>query len=168
MEWYFVKPLESVELIDEFEEFVGYKFPVSFRNCVIKNNGGSPEPNVFDTESSEEIGLEHLLSFNKKDDCNIWDMVELYSQNIEILRKNEDYDFLDAYINIAENYIIFADAAFGNLIAFYRADDSVVFIDHETQETEKIADSFDEFINGLYDVEGLDEWFESIEAENNS
>ena len=87
MEWYFVEPLESVELIDEFEEFVGYKFPVSFRNCVKENNGGSPEPNVFDTESSEEIGLEHLLSFNKKDDCNIWDMVELYSQNIEIWRK---------------------------------------------------------------------------------
>ena len=151
MEWYFVKPLESVELIDEFEEFVGYKFPVSFRNCVKENTGGSPEPNAFDTEFSKERELENFRSFNKNNRCNMWDMVEIYSQNIEILKKNEDYDFLDAYINIAENYVIFADAAFGNLIAFDRADDSVVFIDHETQETEKIADSFDEFINGLYD-----------------
>ena len=63
MVWYFVKPLESVELIDEFEEFVGYKFPVSFRICVKVNNGGSPEPNAVDTEFSKERELEIFRSF---------------------------------------------------------------------------------------------------------
>ncbi len=53
--------------------------------------------------------------------------------------------------NIMDNYVIFAEDSGGNQIAFNKTDDSVVYIDHENLEVEHIADSFDEFLDCLYD-----------------
>ena len=48
-----------------------------------------------------------------------------------------------------ENYIAFAADPFGNLICFDKADDSIVFIDHETLSIESVSASFTELVDSL-------------------
>lgn len=152
MKWEDVEPLESKKLIDEFEKLCDYTFPKSFRKCVKRNNGGTPEKDTFDTETTEERMIGFLLSFNKDDSVpNMWDVVETYQTNIALAEKDGAWDEAEEYRNILNKYVIFADTPFGDDIAFDRTDDSIVYIDHETFEVEKIADSFDEFLDCLYD-----------------
>lgn len=47
------------------------------------------------------------------------------------------------------NYIAFAKNQFGNLICFDKANDKIVFIDHETLNLENVSDGFTEFIDSL-------------------
>ena len=43
--------------------------------------------------------------------------------------------------------------SFGDHICFDTTNNHIVFIDHETLETEELADTFSEFINSLYEYE---------------
>ena len=151
MKWYYVKQLQSKKLIDEFENLREYKFPNSFKECVILNNGGHPEFEAFDTEKTEERCISYFLSFNKDDNSTVWKSVEAYKSNIEVAEQGEDYNEATALTNLFNRYVIFAYTPFGDDIAFDKTDDSVVFIDHETLNVEKITNSFEEFLNCLYD-----------------
>lgn len=151
LEWDFVRSLEDENLIDEFEKAVKYKFPVSFRKCVVMNNGGYPSKEIFDTDVAEERCIGYLLSFNHNDRCSVWNALEAYESNIKVAEQYKDLEELKMLQNIMDNYVIFADDPGGNEIAFDKTDNSVVYIDHETLEVEHIADSFDEFLDCLYD-----------------
>ena len=52
-----------------------------------------------------------------------------------------------------DNYVVFANEPFGNIICFDKTNDHIVFIDHETLSIEYVADSFSEFIAGLKEIE---------------
>lgn len=94
----------------------------------------------------------YLLSFNKNDsEFTIWEAVVAYDGHIQVAKECGDLEDINAYETIFNRYVIFADTPFGNEIAFGRTDDSVVFIDHETLDVEKVADSFDEFLDCLYE-----------------
>lgn len=151
LKWKYIEPLESEELIDEFEKMRGYKFSDSFRKCIISNNGGHPELEAFDTAATEERCISYLLSFNKRGDATIWDSVEAYESNINAAKQYGDLDEANALKYIFNRYVVFADTPFGDDIAFDKTDDSVVYINHETLEVEKIADNFDAFLDCLYD-----------------
>lgn len=152
LEWDFVEPLESENLIDEFEQLRGYKFPISFRNCVKINNSGYPSKNIFDTEIESERCIDSLFSFNHTgDDMTVWDVVEAYESNINVAKQLGDLEEATMLTNLFNRYVVFADTPFGDDIAFDKTDDSVVYIDHETLKVEKIADSFDAFLDCLYD-----------------
>lgn len=135
--------LESIDLIDEFEEHIGYKFSDSFRKWVIKNNGKRPDcVCIFDTDVDERV-LDSLFSFNKDDDCSIWEMNEW-----------DDYDDPEdedeqARTDFMRNYVIIGDSAFGDYICFDKADGKVVYVDHETDDVEHIGKDFDEFLSKL-------------------
>ena len=158
MKWSLVEPLESESLIDEFEQLCGYKFPESFRECVIKNNGGRPEKRVFDIETEEELLLNTLLSFNKKIEClTIWETLEACKIHLSDAKMNEDIEWIKECETILERYVLFADTPFGDKIAFDKTDDSVVYICHDgVAGFEKIADSFEEFLDCLYEDEDDD------------
>lgn len=153
MKWEEIRPLESEDLIDEYEQLRGYKFPLSFRECVIKNNGGYPEFDGFDTETTEERMLGFFLSFNKNEESSstVWFSVEAYESNINVAKQLGDLEEATALEEIFNRYVVFADTPFGDDIAFDKTNDSVVYIDHETLEIEHIANSFDEFLDCLYD-----------------
>lgn len=151
LEWDFVISLDSENLIDEFEKTVEYKFPISFRKCVIMNNGGYPSKEIFDTEVADERCIEYLLSFNHNDSWSIWKVLEAYKSNIKVAEQYNDLEELKMLQNIMDNYVIFAEDPGGNEVAFKKTNDSVVYIDHETLEIEHIANSFDEFLDCLYD-----------------
>lgn len=179
MEWekcYEDDPLETESLIDEFEELTRYKFPISFRECVKKHNGGKPVYDAFNTEKSAKP-FNFLFSFNKREnECTMWDVWKSGKILLEDAIHGGDEDEIRVAQEIVERYIAFADSSFGDHIAFDRQDDSIVYIDHETLKVEYVAESFDEFIEAcLYnflnvfvtispdDAAALDKYFEPMQ-----
>lgn len=133
MEWKYVKELQSVDLIDDYECFVKYVFCDSFRKCVIANNGGRPSKRVFDTDKAKERELKSFLSFNRKDRETVWKIYEWSKEEL------------------TNKYIPFGIDNFGNLICFDAKNDKIVFVNHEDMSIETIADSFDNFMSCLYE-----------------
>lgn len=133
MEWKYVKPIKSEDLINDFECAVKYCFPDDFRKCVLLYNGGRPINRSFDTEKTKERELKSFLSFNKEDRETVW----------KIMDWNKD--------ELGNRFIAFAIDNFGNLICFDANNDSIVFLNHENLETELIAKTFSEFIDKLYE-----------------
>ena len=132
MNWKYVKPLTTEKHIDDFECMVRYAFPDDFRKCVKEHNGGFPEFCCFDTERAKERALKSFLSFNKDDRETVW---KLYEWSKEML---------------GDRYVPFALDNFGNLICFDADNDHIVFLDHETAQAERIADTFGSFMDSLY------------------
>lgn len=130
MDWKYVKPIPSVEIINEFERNFKYKFPDDYKECAIKYNGGRPKLKVFDTTTTKEREFKLLLSFNRDDLETIWNV-------------NKDFK---------ESYIAFATDSSGNLICFNKSDNTIIFVEHETGSVEKISDDFTAFINSLYNI----------------
>lgn len=141
MEWLFIKPLNSEELISEYEEKVCYRFPKDFKDCVKQNNSANPGLEVFISwygKRKKKRVLNNLFSFNKEDRSTIWHYNDWNGKQREW---NEDGRMV--------KYVAFAKDPFGNLICFDKTNDSIVWIDHETLNIEFVADSFTEFINSL-------------------
>lgn len=139
MNWERIKLLSSEQLISEFENEVGYAFPVEFREVAINNNGASPELKEFSSKQkshSVQRVFDRLLSFNKDDRMNIWRTNQIIHT---VWAKNGELD----------RYIVFATDPFGNKICFDKMDNRIVFIDHETLSIEPVANSFSEFIKSL-------------------
>ena len=138
MNWRAITPLVDGDEIEEFENSINYQFPKSFKEFIPLHNGGKPSHKVFKTKTSREKVFNNLLSFNKNDLDNIW---EINDWNASMSDWNKDGSM--------NNYVAFAQDAFGNLICFDKTNDHIVFIDHETLSIEPVADSFSEFIAGL-------------------
>jgi hypothetical protein len=134
MDWKYVKPLESEDLISEFENSQEIDFPESYKELVKQYNGGRPVKDVFDTDVTKERTIKSLLSFNKEDRETVWKIAEW----------NKD--------ELKNRFVAFGIDNFGNLICFKTSDLSVVFLDIETLSEEKIADSFSEFLEKLYSI----------------
>lgn len=133
MEWKYIKPLVSSEYIKEFEDLVKYSFSEEFKNCILSNNGGRPSKKMFDTDFQKERTLKSFLSFNKEDKETVW---KIYDWN-----KKE----------LSDKYVAFAIDNFGNLICFDISSEKVIFLNHENNNVEQIANNFVEFMAGLYE-----------------
>lgn len=133
MNWKYVKPLESSNLISEYEKIVGYSFCDSFKRCVASNNGGRPEKRAFDTNKHNGREIKSFLSFNRDDKETVWKILEW--------NKTE----------LAQKYVPFGIDNFGNLICFDSENDTIVFVNHEDLTVENIAENFESFIKKLYD-----------------
>ena len=133
MEWKYVKPLVSSDLIEKYETMVHYQLCASYKQCVLEYNGGRPKNRAFDTDKTAERELKTFLSFNPDDIENVWDVCQWNKEEL------------------SDKYIPFAIDGFGNLICFDRHSNMVIFLNHETLATEHIANGFDEFMNCLYD-----------------
>ena len=146
MNWEFLKPYDIMELesessIEEFEKEIGYTFPGDFKDFVRHCNGASFEKECFDVDI-EEIGTTDFrpYSFNRTDSISIW-RLSGFDETDEDLKE------------IAKKYINIADTSFGDLICYNVTDNHLYFIDHETLEIVKLADSFTEFSHMLYEDE---------------
>lgn len=131
MEWKYVKPLESIKLIEDFECMTKYVFGDSFKKCVLNYNGGKPTLEIFDTETSKERAIKALLSFNHKDRETVWKIFEWNKEDL------------------VNQYIPFGIDNFGNLICFDANNDHIVFLNHEDKHIEFVASNFDDFLNLL-------------------
>lgn len=141
MKWNWTKPLESEDLIEEYESKVDYIFPDDFKAVIKENNGARPELKQFKSKLGRRKNtrvFDFLLSFNKNDKWTIWN---LNDWNGDMRDWNENGKM--------ENFVAFAGDPFGDLICFDKTNDHIVFIDHETLSIEPVADSFSGFVASL-------------------
>lgn len=126
-EWRYIKPLAADSLIPEAEEKLGYNFVESYIDFVKKYNGSRPPVSIFSTSTSQERTIKSFLSFNPTDVENI----------IKLNR---------GVTEISTRLVAFAIDNFGNYICFNKENDTVVFLDFETGETELIDNTFSDFL----------------------
>lgn len=131
--WKYEKPTSRTN-ITRFEKSYQIIFPDSFISLCLMHNGGKPEKrfcySYHDDKKIERI-IRKFLSFNEEDRENIWS----YSFN---------------HLSDGHSEIPFAIDVFGNLFCFDK-NFKIVFYNHESDNYESVADSFDEFMNSLYD-----------------
>lgn len=126
-EWRYIKPLAAESLIPDAEEKLGYNFVDSYVDFVKKYNGSRPPVSTFSTNTSQERTIKSFLSFNATDVENI-------------LKLNR------GVAEISAKLVAFAIDNFGNYICFDKQNDTVVFLDFETGETELIDNTFSDFL----------------------
>ncbi len=131
------------EKIKKVEEIFNITFPEDFIDVVRNNNEGSPRPNCFDINGSEET-FNNLITFDL----------------------NSRYSILNVYngikIRLVDRIFPFARDPFGNYLCFdYRNGDNptIVFWLHETAlidknaAIKKVSDTFTELLNSLHEYE---------------
>lgn len=129
--WKYVKPLGTEQAIEQFESSYNVKLPLDLVAVFKQYNGGRPDKKGFNTSVKKERVLKTLLSFNEGD-------LETIYKAYDVLKPEDD------------KLIPFASDPAGNYICYQVTDESIVFWEHETNTKEKIADSFTEFLHGLY------------------
>jgi hypothetical protein len=118
--------------IKETESELNVKFPIEFKNRMIKSNGGELSP--------EEFGFELYPFFDKSDRKRI----SRTCNHIGLETKNaREWD------GFPKNGIAIASDGFGNQIILIHNGNGILkneiyFWDHETREVEKIANSINE------------------------
>ena len=127
--WKYVKNLQDIKAIDNFEKEHSVSFPQDLKACIIKNNGGRPSKSILDTATEKGHVFKVLLSFNKEDRETIFTIYE-------VLQK-EDSSLLPFASDPAGNFLCIKDG-------------KVVLYLHETGGVEKVANSFSELIEKLY------------------
>ncbi|CAM4168887.1 SMI1/KNR4 family protein [Bacillus paramycoides] len=141
--WIMSKPLRDEKEVSRFENMLGIVLPEDYKVCVDYNNAGRPRPNVFDTAHRKELVAKALLSFDQSHVENIWTTYENLKNQLPKL------------------IVPFMSDQFGNYICFdYRTSNeiTVVLWDHElshqniTEGIIYIANSFSEFVEGLYEL----------------
>ena len=148
--WSDVQPLEDPHLIDEYEEFVGFRFPEDFRACALENNGGMPSlkedgPSVgVMADCGEGLDFCCLLNFNKREDF----------EDNTIWWSLEEIDYPS---RIAERYVHFAEDSFGNFYCFDKRDSSIVLLEHEDGSVTRVAKTFTDMLNAFYDEDDYDD-----------
>ncbi len=130
MEWKFVESTTK-ENIEKVEKELGYNFPDDFKECVLKNNHGTPENITFYLFDGTQKVFGSLLSFNETDDDYIMDF-------------NKTTD------NV--NFIAIALDPFGNKIAYEKTTNEIIYINHETNEISIIAKNWKSFEESLSDL----------------
>ena len=108
--------------------------PKEYRSFLLKNNGGRSEPNIFITE--DETFESDVQFFH-----GIIDGVYGLIHNLDLIKERR-----------IENKISIGNDSFGNFILLDLGNEIVYFLDHETNEQYKIANSFEDFLKGLYNI----------------
>ena len=130
--WGFVEPLQDPSLIRAYERQEWVRFPKEFKELVASVNGAYPSREEFITEQGTVTDLKCLLSFNRDSSNSIWVM--------------PDYDNK----KLRKQYSVFAEDSNGNYICFQKNNLNIVWIDHETENVEKVAPDFGSFLNMLF------------------
>lgn len=115
----------NLNLIREAERTYNIKLPEDYKETILQNNNARPSLYVFDTESSKEHVFKLLLSLKRSDLENIYNT------------------------RVDANLYPFGSDPFGNVLCFDKFG-VVWYWLHETETKEKVANSFTEFINNLY------------------
>ncbi|MGG7153456.1 SMI1/KNR4 family protein [Clostridium neonatale] len=129
--WKYVKPLTDCNAVEKVEKLYNIKIPADLKNCIKEYNGGRPDLEAFNTGKSNERVFKTLLSYNKQDIENIYDVISFFRNNI------------------TEDLIPFASDPSGNYICLNK--NKVVLWVHDNGSLENVANSFSEFLNMLYD-----------------
>ena len=138
--------------IDEIEKYVGLKFPHEYRLHLLNHNGGECEPNVFQFIENGELTESYIDTF-----------LAIYAGSNDNLKQDIDTYKIDEK-RLPHRMLPIANDPGGNLICIScEGNDNgrIYFWDHENEVDYSvspdndysnlyiIANTFDEFINGL-------------------
>lgn len=133
------------DIIKKVERTYSIEFPKDYRECVLKYNGGHPEPKIFSYKNGGEGVFDHLLSFTSE-------------PNIVVV-----FEFIRD--SVPEGIFPFATDPFGNQLCFdfrrNKNSPSIVFFDHEEIGEEgiiEVCETFSELIETLH--ENNDDFFD--------
>lgn len=140
--------------LERFEKMLGFSFPSDYKYFMIENNGGTPE---------EDLAFSFIdVTTNNANNSDLRELFVLYEDE-----NNDNFDDILHIYNsmVSEKLIppfflpIGADSG-GNPICMNLSEDeygSILFCDHELENKDtgflassKIANSFTEFLRGLY------------------
>jgi hypothetical protein len=131
--WKVARPLTDKAPISKLEGIVGATLPDDFVGCVMENNAGYPSLKGFETAAGTARVFNNLLTFDEGKSVNIFNTYE---------------GVLAATGNDA--LLPFAEDPFGNYICFdFSESGAVVFLEHETNKTEAVSETFTGFITKL-------------------
>jgi len=132
LQWKYVKQLSDENLISKYESENKVELEEEFKDIIKKYNGGRPRPNVFDTEVRKECVFKSLVSFNNDSSASIFEVTK--------------------WVNDSTNrkLVPFASEPSGNYICFTENNNIVSWM-HETGNVEFICNSFNEFLEMMYD-----------------
>lgn len=130
IEWEFSQPLESDNILDDFEIDYAFRISDNLRDLIKANNGGIPNKGIFDSPR-EGMVFAGLLSFNKDDEETVYMVLNSIVKSGKI------------------SMVPFGTDGFGNLICM--RGNEIVFWNHESDKVEIIADSLFEFLDMLHE-----------------
>lgn len=131
--WKYEKPT-TIDKITYFEKCHLWMFPDSFVDLCTKHNGGKPSKIFcysYINNEKHERAIKRFLSFNEEDKENIWAITF-------------------NHLSDGHKEIPFAIDMFGNLFCF-DSDFKIVFYNHESDNYEAVSDSFESFMESLYE-----------------
>ena len=126
--WKYVKPLDSVENIAEYEALTKSQLPDDIKEVVRMCNGGRPSLKYYDLPAEKDKEFKTLLSFNHEDAENVFAFYPLDSAN--------------------GNLVPFASDSAGNY--FVIKDGKIYLWQHESDATIFLAESFSAFLATLH------------------
>ena len=128
--WKFCHKLKDKLVLAKLESILRFSIPEELKEVIIKYNAGVPNRNKFDKPSKGMV-FSGLLSFNKDDQDNVYDMIK--SMN-----------------SISSKQLLpFGTDGFGNAICINNLG-NIVFWDHEQETIKPIAKTFNKFLEMLY------------------
>lgn len=126
--WKYVKPLESLESIAEYEALTRSQLPDDLREVIRLHNGGRPSLKYYDLPGEKDKEFKTLLSFNRNDVENVFAVYPL--------------DSADGAL------VPFASDPAGNF--FVVRDGKVCLWQHESDSTIFLAETFSDFLETLH------------------
>lgn len=138
LEWLFVKPLQSENLLNDFESLYNVALPDSFKNLIKVANGGAPSKPIIDSDPIKRIQVVNLLSFNRSP--------------VDPEKEEVVYPVIDSFRseNGVSDLVPFASAGFNNFICL-DGQNKIVLFQKEQNERFVIAQNLDEFIGKLHE-----------------
>lgn len=129
--WNYVKPLKDPNAVDHFLEQNHIELEQNLIDLLKNHNGGRPSPDTFDTSLTKERVFKALLSYNMEDRETIY---KCYSKELK------ERALFPLATDPAGNYICID----------LGGENDIVFFETESLGKERVANSFEEFINQLY------------------
>lgn len=138
LEWLFVKPLQSENLLNDFESLYNVALPDNFKNLIKVANGGAPSKPIIDSDPIKRIQVVNLLSFNRSP--------------VDPEKEEVVYPVIDSFRseNGVSDLVPFASAGFNNFICL-DGQNKIVLFQKEQNERFVIAQNLDEFIGKLHE-----------------
>lgn len=134
MKWTGIKALSREQNLEDFERYTGYHLPEDFKAHIRAHNGGLPSSRMFNTKGQKGLVWMGSLSFNHSDRPSVWDV----------------YD--KEKLELGDQFLVFGTDETGSLLCFDTDTDCIVFLDQQDLCVEPVADTFTEFLDGLYEL----------------
>lgn len=130
--WKYTIPLVDDSTIELAELKYRFRLPEDLKECIAKNNAGTPSPSTFDLGNKKHMVFGGLLSFNEKDTDNVYEYLPLF-----VSENGANAKMFPFALDPAGNF-------------FCVMNNAIVLYDHETDSTVEVCKSFTELLEKLY------------------